>query len=422
MQKKNKKGSALVLTLMVLLIFTILAASLMTLSLAESRQAIGQEKRTQAYYLAKSGVEMGLDLINDNISELTNIGNEDADVQTKIKVTVSNFCSNLNGITESGNKRFEVDNLGYFTLKFENNEKDYIKVISTGNIKGAKPYKSTANAIIYINYSQDIKNPDTWVISGEQQRNRAVKLYNGKKILLEPPNGNGFITENYNGYEQTHSTSAIYFTKNNHGGNLNLDLAAIPNTAVTTFDAKVVCFKGRLVLIKGRGYDTSGVIKLSFSDGVAGGSYASGYCGFENYDYYKKFLDMYLGRNGYTDPKTIHNLYGFDAGAGRYGIVYFGENVNVYNNLIESGIYYFPQEVSLNDGYLNGKEIKDYPCDYKYRNGEIYYYFDNKKNLNCITNPKLIKVNDNDPIKQAVEKMIEKPFYFEPGAIEWSED
>lgn len=55
--KKCKKGAALVMTLIAILIAAILGAVVLELSLFESKNAARNLKRMQAYYLAKSGVE-----------------------------------------------------------------------------------------------------------------------------------------------------------------------------------------------------------------------------------------------------------------------------------------------------------------------------------------------------------------------------
>jgi len=54
---KNAKGGALVMVLLVMVIMTILGTTLLSISLAENKQAIRENNRIEAYYLAKAGVE-----------------------------------------------------------------------------------------------------------------------------------------------------------------------------------------------------------------------------------------------------------------------------------------------------------------------------------------------------------------------------
>jgi Tfp pilus assembly protein PilX len=54
---RNKKGSALTLVMFVMVLLTILGLTLLTVSLAEAKAAIRQEKKVQAYFIAKSGAD-----------------------------------------------------------------------------------------------------------------------------------------------------------------------------------------------------------------------------------------------------------------------------------------------------------------------------------------------------------------------------
>lgn len=79
---RNIKGGALVLVIIILAVFSILGVTLLTISLTENKQAIYQEKKVQAYYIARSGAEaVGSYIINhpkenliDQNSEPTTLG------------------------------------------------------------------------------------------------------------------------------------------------------------------------------------------------------------------------------------------------------------------------------------------------------------------------------------------------------------
>lgn len=65
---KNRKGGTLALVLMVMSVLMILGLSLINLSLAEANQSTRQLNRSQAYFSARSGVEVGIERIKTEIA------------------------------------------------------------------------------------------------------------------------------------------------------------------------------------------------------------------------------------------------------------------------------------------------------------------------------------------------------------------
>lgn len=81
---KNNKGAALALVIMLMGVLSVLGITMLTISLAENKQAIYQVNKTQAYYLARSGAEAvaehiiessSSDDIMDKTSKPTQLGN-----------------------------------------------------------------------------------------------------------------------------------------------------------------------------------------------------------------------------------------------------------------------------------------------------------------------------------------------------------
>lgn len=54
---KNRKGSTLVMTLIVFLILMIFASFILGFMVTENKQAIHHQNKTQAYYIARGGAE-----------------------------------------------------------------------------------------------------------------------------------------------------------------------------------------------------------------------------------------------------------------------------------------------------------------------------------------------------------------------------
>jgi len=66
---KRKKGIILGITLMMFLVIAILGTSIMAIVMGKARQANDLEKRTQAYFFARSGVEIAIQYLIDKPSE-----------------------------------------------------------------------------------------------------------------------------------------------------------------------------------------------------------------------------------------------------------------------------------------------------------------------------------------------------------------
>lgn len=71
--KKNRNGSALVFVLIVLLVMSILGASVLSLSVSENRQAVLQESAMRGYYSARAGADAMASHLISNPNELDNL-------------------------------------------------------------------------------------------------------------------------------------------------------------------------------------------------------------------------------------------------------------------------------------------------------------------------------------------------------------
>ena len=57
-KRRNNKGAALIFVIIVLMVTTLFVSAAATLTQANTRQAVGQEKGMQTYYMARSGAEL----------------------------------------------------------------------------------------------------------------------------------------------------------------------------------------------------------------------------------------------------------------------------------------------------------------------------------------------------------------------------
>jgi|GEM_PF-2310477 len=93
---KGEKGSSLVMVLIIMGVLTILGAVFQFFSLTEHQQVVNDEKRMQAYYLARSGAEAVADYIIKNPDDVDELLGEESDPvdlsegSFKVKVTEIN--------------------------------------------------------------------------------------------------------------------------------------------------------------------------------------------------------------------------------------------------------------------------------------------------------------------------------------------
>lgn len=120
---RNREGGALIMVILVMVIMTILGTTLLSISLAENKQAIIENNRIEAYYLARSGVEstaawiLGSETTQEEIDQIVNKISEDSSL---------------------GNGKFNVE-----VIKNPDNED--LVIIGTGYVNGIS---STTRMII----------------------------------------------------------------------------------------------------------------------------------------------------------------------------------------------------------------------------------------------------------------------------------
>ena len=76
---KKRKGYALVITIIVMMVLMILGTAVLSTALADTRMVIHQEKRTKAYYTAYSAADSMAAYISTHSSEAGSIINKTAD-------------------------------------------------------------------------------------------------------------------------------------------------------------------------------------------------------------------------------------------------------------------------------------------------------------------------------------------------------
>lgn len=364
---KNNKGSALITSILVFAVLIILGTSLLSVSYADTTFASHQSNKIQAHYLGRSGVNIGLKILNN---ELTSTTYNDLDVLTTALNNDAATLLNPPSDPDNDPNSYKVGNAGSFNLSFQRYDTRGIKIISEGIVNGTSQTTETVTLTVKTKLpTQMYNNPGEWVTGINLNKGINPNLsgsYLGKGILLE---GHPVQSPKGSNNPSTFQASIIYFTDYN-----GISLRQINNSTPITFDAEIIYFTSGVTF-----NNTDDDIKLSVSNVVLENKVdplqysiiSDPDAGFENYDRYVKFTQGF-NINGYkttyyfknpSGPPNSYDTYTFKSGV-KYGIVYFGDNVTNYDGSL---VNYPGSSASSNSGYYffpNGVSIKD-PTSYK---------------------------------------------------------
>lgn len=306
--KKSHKGSALIIALMVLLVFSILSAALLNMAFFEGKSSIRAEQYKQAYYLARSGQEIMLSLLNKNKEELNHLP------------------VYIYGSIEEG--------FAYSRGSYSNNHNDESIVavavgangegiiISYGNVDGA-----IERIELTFHYGSELEQgtppspPAGGVSAGSDDEGEgALNWYNSN---------NGKIKQGTGSYEgdvtfRNSSNKAVITLENNRStliadsmyfDDAPVSLVVTTNSTLTLF-ADLISFRGVIDIDEHSLEDHNGRLILNTNN--------------------SKIMGQEIG--GHTDVN--------------YGIVFLGSGVRLngapFSGIVPNCFYYFPENVNLN--------------------------------------------------------------------------
>lgn len=148
---RNKKGMTLPTTLIVMLILFILGIAILSVSLAETVLTTRQFDRTQAYFSAKSGIEIAI----KNISTLVSTGNYD-EVSDLYAAANTPFTGSINASEDQFSVSFVDGGLV---------QQDRIKILSQGS-----KANSSESVALTIHFSTPNNLPLDWLNPGQIMR------------------------------------------------------------------------------------------------------------------------------------------------------------------------------------------------------------------------------------------------------------
>lgn len=357
----NNKGSVLVTVIIIMVVSTTLGLALLNVSFSETKHSVLQEKKIKAHYLARSGVNVGLEVlknktpynkdIQDLINELNNWASDSASFD---------FPAQINTNEE-------------FTLTFELIGSREIKIIAEGIVRGKNVVKEVVTLRVKMLTSLLTGGKaEEWYVSHNSHNlkhsnnlDNGGYTYLGKGVLLEgkgnssthfPSNAGG------EGALSTFQASIMQFIKNNN----NISLAYSGRVQDTRFDAEIIIFDGAIripnnnlnlylslseTVAKDRINNKDSVLYVE--DTIVRENIKNG-VGFENKNYYNYFIKSSYAH--YDDYAFQNNT--------RYGVVYFGGKLaqSANDNQVASaedklpnpgsccmkGYFYYPHDINLN--------------------------------------------------------------------------
>lgn len=362
---KNENGGVLPLVLMVFVVLFILGVSLLQIGMSETVQSTWQGNRVQAHYLARSGVEIGDELLQTTLLTYPQTG------------TLGDLVVLLNA---SVSPSYTVDGVGEFTIAYSLTPLDEIKITAVGTTTMANPsasrtvtftkaltkgasFENAASQWFHTNgfslsagvFPDDPPQPNAASFLG-----KIAYLGNETKTIQNPSVGSPAVMSNFR-------ASIINFGE--HDG-ISIDSSS---NSYASFDSEIIFFNGR-VDTKNNSYlemllsdavlnqKTSDMYDANYPNPAGtspGGLWTLDFMEYDNIVSGVQVLegfesdDRYLEFTGHftSSPTTVYrpNSSAFEPDV-KYGIVRIPQ-VNVGNTIdfvgTGKGYYYFPNGTRL---------------------------------------------------------------------------
>lgn len=380
--KKKEKGAALVWVICISLVLMILGSTLLDITLANARQAANYADKNQASFLARSGVDIGLKMLQQKLYD-----SNDGEAAYADRTALINALN-----AQAGDRDFVVDGAGSFRLRFQDlsDGTGNMKIIGVGKSDGANGTEDTVTLTLKLSMgssSNIIENPSDWFSSnGNSLKNMnsqkilrhkvpADTKYIGKMVMLNGgvkpvkyPQGGGEDAES------VFRASVIAFKCYKDG---IACFSQDSNKLNVTFDAEIIYFGGN---VESRGNDIRIMASQEVLDRPNNGMLRpadNNDMGFNDLQRYLSFVQSYNNSMTADAMKKYWGKYNFDSSY-QYGIVCFKKDVDG----IKNGCYFFPS-----DG-INGLSII-----HQEDRGNVLGY------------NRLIRINEDDPVIDTLEAM-----------------
>jgi hypothetical protein len=383
MKSRKAKGAALIWVICISMVLMILGSALLDITVANAKQAADSANKNQANFLARSGVNTGLNMLQQQLYNSNN----------GIVVPYTDRAALINALNAmaSNGADIAVDGAGRFSLRFQDlaDGTGNIKIIGVGKSNGSPAAEDTASLTVYLEIPDTSKihtNPDDWIsanggslqsMTSQKELSHKVDASNkylGNMVILN--GGNKPVRYNQGGSlgESTYRASVIVFKSYADG---TACLKQADNTLNMTIDAEIIYFGDSILSSKGKDVrlTTSDEVLNRPIDGVLpvnpnGESFSS-------FNRYAAFVKSYYPTISDDTLRTYWNSYGFVDGY-NYGIVCYKKSIGN----MASNYYFFPSNDTMSLSAL---------------------YEEDNAAENVLGNNNCIPIDSRDPIINALE-------------------
>lgn len=342
----NKSGYSLIWVIIVSVVGIILGAAVLSLAMGEVRHAAISERQLQVNNVARSGVEVGFQVLQD-ISP------------TSTSTTLIDFVNVANQyLITQGLKTKQVGN-GTYTITFIADPTPgsyYILIRSDAIHNSNSAIKNTVDLYVestlvrtgQMNWSEP---PKSWIRAsnlwdGVNPEINIVDDYTGQAVVFT---GTPIKSPQNSTDPAIFRASLLYFR--GYDKNTHVSFLQQINTNIITLDAEVIILDGKLFL---RDLNKSLFLRSSnevldyYDEDFVPWTF-NGSVGFENKARYDNFIAPHVG---------MHDSYGFDETGSKYGLISITADLftsGVYKNdlsqpaVVPDGVYFYRDGVNLNN-------------------------------------------------------------------------
>jgi len=355
MLKKNEKGASLAIVLIVLMLMIAVTPVVVLSMTTEGKQSKQYNDSFQAYYYAKSGIEITVSLIEKYTKEYLVENTADFYLYGSLEKGLKNSLETKKELGENFDykKAFENGDINediFVEVQWDSKEGTG-KIISMGIYQGDKKrimrdfsfnYSGSITADNLFDYSDFIVLDDNeWYKPKGQIRN--MEGYKNKPVVWSNEKNGNIIYDDNNSAYGTFTAPIMYFKdkfmyfKDKDGKEYKSSLKIKKNAENLTFEANFIWFEKNLV--------------FEFQNGKIGNLKLMTFKAKQDND---KLLESNLFGEDINE-KLDKNVAEKDT---KYGLIYIGNDIKVFdvngsniNGLKEeallNGFYYFPEGISL---------------------------------------------------------------------------
>lgn len=231
----KRKGSALVIVIMISCVIIILCTSIIGVGYADATHSIRQEKSVQAYQIARSGVNIGVKKLENAINAANSAGKYFSNVNDFISSPIvqpyfNDFNDSL-GINGQYNVQFITDS--------EYTDKDVIKIYSEGTVNNVK---TTTALQVYLSCPNI--NPEGWINNGWNIKSGNFSM-NKKAVVFKTGKTLGHSVKKDASSPTVFKAPSIHFTDLDNNG-----FAAELTNKPFTLNSNFITFAGGVVTDK----------------------------------------------------------------------------------------------------------------------------------------------------------------------------